>query len=70
MLFNDVLNSPKFCRPETAARLESHGIKPELGDIIVSFDVYVNRFPAVARVEEEPLRPDSQHCGHRPVVLP
>ena len=48
-------------RPEAPAALEANGLQPELRSVVITLNVHVAGFPAIAGVEEEPVRPRPQH---------
>jgi hypothetical protein len=50
---------------ESAAFLQPDRVKPKLGNLVPVLNVDMNRFIAVARVEEEAVRTNSGHCWHR-----
>lgn len=49
--------------PETAATLNNDRLEPNFGLVPRPVDVNVRRFPAIARVEEESERTDSEYGG-------
>ncbi len=49
---------------ETAASLQPDGIDPELGDIVVTLHVYVERFIPISGIEEEPVGPEPKYGRH------
>jgi hypothetical protein len=51
-------------RLEAAAPGQTDRIEPQLGDLLVPLDVDMGRLAAVTRVEEEPVRANSQDRGH------
>jgi len=65
MIVYKLLDPANFDPRETAATLQPDRIEPELGDIIVPFNVYVGRFMAITCVKEEPMGTDEQNGGHR-----
>src|SRR5207248_7894712 len=57
----DLVNVPTL---EAVAALKPHRVEPELCLAVIPLDVHVRRFPAVTRVEEEPIGPDAKDGGH------
>ena len=53
---------------ETAATLEAHGVEPEVGLPVITFNVDVWRLSAITRVEKETERPDPKYSRHRPIL--
>jgi hypothetical protein len=55
LLRNDTPDSTQLGRPEAQTVIVSDGIKPELGNGVVTRDMDMRRFCAVRRLEEEPI---------------
>ena len=53
-----------FSPRKSTAALHPHGVQPELGNIIVPFDVNMSWFGPVTRVKEKPIRTMKQDCRH------
>jgi len=53
---------------KTAAALQSHWIKPELGNPIVALNMAMFRLVAIPGIEEESIRSDSQDSWHRLLI--
>jgi hypothetical protein len=59
-----------YLRPgKPAASLKPHGLKPELGDILVTLHMHVLRLVSVAGIEEQPIGSDSENRRHLPYAL-
>jgi hypothetical protein len=57
VLLNQCLYPIDLISTIPTAILQSDGIEPELGDIVVTFNMSVRRLVAVGRVKEEPISP-------------
>src|SRR5919108_557053 len=65
ILLNHSLYAVDLSPAEAAAVLQPHGVKPELGLVVVPFDVDVWRLVRVTSIKEEPVRPKPQNSRHR-----
>ncbi len=66
---NDSLYA-SYLRPgEPAASLQPHGLKPELGDILVTLHVDVPRLIPVAGIEKQPVGTNPENRRHLPYAL-
>jgi len=70
VVFNEPAYAVNIAFPKTAARLQSYGIKPKLGYVIIALNVNVLRLISVTRVEEESIRSNSHYRRHASTVLP
>lgn len=64
MVFDKALDGDEFGLGETMIRGEGDRLEPELGLEIVAGDVDVGRFRALAGVEVEAVRADTEDGGH------
>ena len=64
MIPDDFVNSTEFCPIKATASLQPDRIEPEPGDLVLTLDVNVLRFIAIAGVEEQPVRPYPEYCWH------
>ena len=60
MIPDDFVNSTELC----PTSLQSDRIKPELGDLVLTLDVDVLRFIAIASVEEQSIRTYPEYRRH------
>lgn len=60
----DLLNSIQFTSIETAASMESDGMKPEFCCAVIAFNMDMHRLVPIRRVKEEPIGADSKCGGH------
>ena len=65
VLLHEAGDIAKLCPSKTAAAGEPYRIEPELGDTRVSLGMNVRWLVAVARIEEEPIWPNSEDGRHR-----
>jgi hypothetical protein len=56
LLLDNTPDSAQFSRPEAQTVIVSDGVEPKLSHPVIAGNVYVGRFVAVRRVEEEPIR--------------
>ena len=59
-----VMDAIDLAAGEASTALQYYGIKPELGNTIVSLHMNMSRLIPISRVEEESIRPNDHHCGH------
>ncbi len=64
MIPDDFVDSTEFCSIEATASLQPDRIEPELGDLVLTLDVNVLRFIAIAGVKEQSIRAYSEYCWH------
>src|SRR5436309_8266454 len=69
MLFDQVPDAVDLFATETVGSFEPHGIEPKVCFGVVALDMNMGRFGGVARVEEESIRPDSEHGRHAAYVI-
>lgn len=60
---NEAFNSLEFVRRDTEVVSQPCGREPELRSLVLASDVTVNRLGAIAREEEEPIRPLRRTVG-------
>lgn len=67
-MLDDLADLPNLWSGESSAVLQSDGVKPELRDPIVAFDVNVDRLISIPCKEEKAIRSDPQDgrlvCTH------
>jgi hypothetical protein len=61
---DDLLDLSKFRTPEPAATMQSYGVQPELGKLVISLDMHVGRLGAIPGEEEESVRAFTGDCRH------
>lgn len=61
---DDFVDSTEFCSIEATASLQPDRIEPELGDLVLTLDVNVLRFIAIAGVKEQSIRAYPEYCRH------
>ena len=64
MIPDDFVDSTEFCSIEATASLQPDRIEPELGDLVLTLDVNVLRFIAIAGVKEQSIRAYPEYCWH------
>lgn len=68
MIPDDFVDSTEFCSIKATASLQPDRIEPELGDLVLTLDVNVLRFIAIAGVKEQSIRAYPEYCWHLPFV--
>ena len=64
MLADERGHAVQLCAAEAAALVEADGVKPELGQVLVTFHVDVRRLGPVTGVEEKPVGASPEHGRH------
>ena len=64
MIPDDFVDSTEFCSIKATASLQPDRIEPELGDLVLTLDVNVLRFIAIAGVKEQSIRAYPEYCRH------
>ena len=64
MIPDDFVDSTKFCPSKPTASLQSDRVEPELRDLVLTLDVNMLWFVAIARVEEQSVRAYPEYCWH------
>ena len=64
MLEHEGPNSADLGPTESAAILKANRVEPELGAVLVSFDMNVHRLVTISGVEEEAVRPTPKNRWH------
>ena len=59
-----LLDTANFCPGEATTTLQPTWIKPELREVIVTFDVNMWGFIPIPGIEEETIWPDSEYRWH------
>ena len=64
--FHDLVD---FHTAEAACALQNNGIKPKLGDLLLTFHVDMRRFASIQRDEEKAISVNSQNRGYPVAIL-
>lgn len=54
----------QLMRAKTGGTGQADGLEPELGQVLITFDVNVRWFVVLSAKEEETIWADDQDCGH------
>jgi len=60
VFFDKFLYPTNFRAAKAAIKLKPHGSKPELGFVVVSFNMNVRGFITITRITEKAIRADTQ----------
>jgi hypothetical protein len=69
VFFNQFLNRPDFLPVESAARLKTDRVKPDLRGLYVPFDMNMRRLVMIRRIEEQSVRAAAKYCGQAATVF-
>jgi hypothetical protein len=64
ILCHHLLDFPDILSRKTSTVRKSSWIKPEFRDVFIAFHMDMRWFLTVTSEEEEPIRTNSQDCGH------
>lgn len=68
MIPDDFVDSTELCSSKATASLQPDRIEPELSDLVLTLNVNMLRFVAIARVEEQSIRAHPEYRRHLLVV--
>jgi hypothetical protein len=66
MLLYQLLYAVDFISPKPATPLQSDGVKPKFGCVILTLDMNVGWLMTITRIKEKSVRTNSPYCWHYP----
>jgi len=58
-LFNDLVDFGDLCPAKSSAPLQPDRVKPKLGNLIITFNMNMERFILIPCIKEKTIWPDS-----------